>query len=94
MADEFGEVSFGGDGGSEAGAFGGSLLDGFDDGREGVAEDHGSPGAEEIEVAVAVFVVEPGAFGSGEKGRLSANGAEGADGGVDASGEELFGPLL
>ena len=31
MDNEFSEVSFGGDGGSKASAFGGSLLDSFDD---------------------------------------------------------------
>ena len=47
---------------------------------KGVAEDHGAPGAEEIEVAVAVFVVEVCAFGVSEEGRVSAYGTEGADG--------------
>ncbi len=94
VGDEIGEVGFGGDGGSEAGAFGGGLLDGFDDGREGVAEDHGTPGAEEVEVAVAVFVEEICAFGVGEEGWISAYGAEGADWRVDSAGEEFFGALL
>ena len=92
--DELSEVGFGGDGGSEAGAFGGGLLDGLDDGREGVAEDHGAPGAEEVEVAVAVFVEEVCAFGVGEEWRVAAYGAEGADGRVDSAGEEFFGALL
>jgi hypothetical protein len=59
-----------------------------------VAEDHGSPGAEEVEVAVAVGVVEVGAVGVVDEGRVAADGAEGADGGVNAAGEELFGALL
>ena len=92
--DEFGEVGFGGDGGSEAGAFGGGLLDGFDDRREGVAEDHGPPGAEEVEVAVAVRVAEVGALGVGEERGIAADGAKGAYGRVDSAGEEVFGALL
>jgi len=79
-SDEFGQICFGGDGGSKAGAFGSGLLDGFDYGGKGVAEDHWAPGAEQIEVSVAVFVVEVGAFGVGKEGRVSAYGAEGADG--------------
>ena len=95
VGDAFGEVGFGGDGGPEAGSSGGGLLDGFDDGGEGVAEDHGAPGAEEVEVAVAVDVVEVGSAGRGSmKGGVSAYGAEGSDGGVDASGKEGFGAEL
>ena len=92
--DQFGEVSLGRDGGSEACALGCGLLDGFDDGRKGVAEDHGAPGAKEVEVTVAVFVEEIGAFGVREEGRVAAYGAEGSDGRVDASGKEFFGALL
>ena len=40
----------------------GGALDGFDDGREGVAEDHGAPGAEVVDVAVAVGVSEVSAL--------------------------------
>jgi hypothetical protein len=59
-----------------------------------VAEDHGTPGAEEIEVAIAVFVKEIRAFGSGEEGRVSAYGAKGPDRRVDASREKFFGAKL
>jgi hypothetical protein len=57
--------------------FRGGALDGFDDGREGVAEDHGAPGAEVVDVAVAVGVVEVGALGALDEGRRAADGAEG-----------------
>ncbi len=87
---ELGQVGLGGGGGSEAGAAGRGLLDGLDDRREGVAEDHRAPGAEEVEVAVAVLVVEIGAFGMGEEGRIAADGAKGADGRVDSAGKEVF----
>jgi len=92
--DEFGEIGFGGDGGPEAGPFGGGVLDGLDDGREGVAEDHGPPGAEEVEVAVAVFVEEVGALGVGDEWRIAAYGAEGADGRIHSAGKEFFSALL
>ena len=94
VSDELGEIGFGCDGGSEAGAFRGGLLDGFDDGGEGMAEDHGTPGAEEVEVAVAVFVVEVSAFGVGEEGWVAAYGAEGADGRVDSAGKKFLSALL
>jgi hypothetical protein len=44
-----------------------------------VAEDHGTPGAEEIEVTVAVFVVKICTSGVGEEGRVAAYGAKSAD---------------
>src|SRR5207253_10729666 len=70
------------------------LLDGFDDRREGVAEDHGTPGAEEVEVAVAVGVEEICALGVGHERRIAAYCAKGPHGRVDASGEESFGTKL
>src|SRR4051812_30833847 len=92
--DERGEIGLGGGGGSEAGGAVGGPADGLDSVREGVAEDHGTPGAEEIEVAVAVFIVEPGAFGVSDEWRLAADGAKGAYGRVDSAGEDRFGLLL
>ena len=62
--DALGEIGLGGGGGAEAGGVRGGALDGFDDGREGVAEDHGAPGAEVVDVAVAVGVGEVGACGA------------------------------
>jgi len=48
----FGEVDLGGGGGAEAGGVGCGALNGFDDRRKGVAEDHGAPGAEVVDVAL------------------------------------------
>lgn len=59
-----------------------------------MAEDHGAPGAEEVEVAVSVFVEEPGALGVSEEGRVSAYCAKSTDGRIDAPREEFFGALL
>src|ERR1700733_4903519 len=67
--DEFGEVAFGLGGRAEAGAVCRRFLDGFDDGRKGVAEDHGAPGAEVVDVAVAISVPEPGPFAANDEGR-------------------------
>ena len=41
---------------------------GFNDRRKGVAEDHRSPGAEVVDIAVAVGVGELGALGTSMKG--------------------------
>ena len=79
---------------SEARALCCGLLDGLDDGRKGVAEDHRAPGAEEVEVAIAVFVEEVGALGVGDEGWVAAYGAEGTDGRVDAAGEKFLGAKL
>ena len=59
-----------------------------------MAKDHGTPGAEEVDVAVAVHIEEVRAASRGDEGRMSANGAEGADGRVDSAGKELFGAAL
>ena len=92
--DALGEVGLGGGGGAEAGGVGGGALDGFDDGGKGVAEDHGAPGAEVVDVAVAVGVGEVGAGGGLDEGGRAADGAKGAHGGVDAAGKEALGALL
>jgi hypothetical protein len=59
-----------------------------------VAEDHGAPGAEEVEVTVAIGVEEIGTLGVGDEGWVAAYGTEGSNGRVDASGKKLFGALL
>ena len=88
------QVGLGGGGGSEAGRAARGGADLFYGWREGVAEDHGSPGAEEVEVTVAVLVIEPRAFGMGEERGLAADGTEGADGRVDSAGKYRLGFLL
>ncbi len=75
-----GEIGLGGRGGAEAGRVACRALDGFNHGREGVAQDHGAPGAEVVDVAIAVGVDEIGALGALNEGRSAANGAEGAHG--------------
>ena len=50
------------------------LLDGLDDARMGVAEDERPPGADVIEVAVAVEVEEVRPFAAGDEERLAADG--------------------
>ena len=56
-----------------------------------MAEEHGSPGADEIEVVVAVGVVEILAEAAFDDEWLAADGAESADGRIDAADEDFFG---
>jgi hypothetical protein len=59
-----------------------------------VAEDHGTPGAEVVDVAIAVGIFKECAFGALDKGRIAADGAKGADGRVDSAGKEALGASL
>ncbi len=94
LADQLGEVGFGGGGGAEADASGCGLLHGFHHLRGGVAENHGAPGAEVVEVAIAVGIPEIGAFGADNEWRLAADSTKGTHRRVDAAGEQSFRPLL
>ena len=89
--DESGEFDFEFGGDAEAGAAGGLGGDGLRDLRIGVAEEKRAPGADEVEVAVAVGVVEILGFAAVDDERVGLDGAEGADGRVDAADEEFFG---
>ncbi len=60
----------------------------------GVAEDHRPPGAEVVEIAVAVGVPEISALGADEEWRRAADGAKGADGGIDSAGKKALGAEL
>ena len=72
----------------------GGVDDGLDDRGMGVAEDHRAPGADVVDVAVAVDVPNVGAGAADEEGGLAADGAEGADRGIHAAGDKLFSALL
>ena len=64
--------------------------DGYDR-RVGMAQHQRPPGAEVINVFVAVHVNHTGAAARRDEGRRSADGAEGADGAVDATGHQALG---
>jgi hypothetical protein len=53
-----------------------------------VAEDHGTPGAEVVDVAVAVGIGEPCALGSFYEGRRAADRSKGTNRRVDAAGKK------
>ncbi len=92
--DALGEIGLGGRGSAEAGGVAGCALDGFDHGRKGVAQNHGTPGAEVVDVAIAVGVEEIRALGAVDKRRIAAHGAKGTHGRVDAAGKVTLGALL
>ena len=59
--------------------------------RMGVAQDERSPGADVVDVFVAVHVPDAGALATPDEGRLATHGAEGADGAVHPAGDEGLG---
>src|SRR6185437_10111613 len=66
----------------------GGVLHRADDVGVRVAEDGGAPGADVIDVGAAVLPVDARALGAGDEDGLAADGAEGADGAVDAAGDD------
>jgi hypothetical protein len=90
---QLGEVDLGLARRPEAGTARGLLLDRLDDVGVTVAEDGRAPGADVVDVAVVVGVVEVGALGLLDEQRVAADAAEGADGGVDAAHERGVGAL-
>jgi hypothetical protein len=58
-----------------------------------VADDHRAPGADVVDVALAVGVPHIGALGAGDEARRAAHRTEGADGRVDAAGNGLLGAI-
>ena len=94
LDDGLGQIDFRWGGCAEAGALAGGVDDGFDDLGGGVAEQERSPGADVIDIRVAVGVVDVSALAAYQEGRFSADGAEGTHGRVDAAGDQLFGALL
>ena len=69
------------------------LLDGRHDRRMAVPQDVGAVAADVVDVAPAVLAFEVRPLGRAHEDRLAADAPEGADGGVDAAGEDLLGAL-
>jgi hypothetical protein len=59
-----------------------------------VSQYHRSPGAEEVEITIAIGVEEIRARGMGHEGGIAAYGAKGTHGRVNAAGEKSFGTKL
>ncbi len=67
------------------------LLDGGDDRRMAVPQDVRAVAADVVDVAAAVLAFEIGALGRADEDGVAAHAAKGADGRVDAAGEDFFG---
>ena len=59
-----------------------------------MAEDERPPGADVVDVAIAIGVPNVRALPANQKGRVAAHGTKGADRRIDSSRDELFRPLL
>ena len=68
-----------------------AVADGLDDIWVGVTQDHGAPGADVVDVAVAVGVEDIGPGRAGEEDRVAADAAEGPHRGVHAPGDVALG---
>ena len=77
-----------GGGGAEGQAAGGGRLDRGDDLRVGVPQQRRTPRAHQVHVAAALDVGDVGAARRGDEPRRAPHRAEGAHGGVDASGDD------
>ena len=60
-------------------------------GRVAVAQDHRAPGADVVDVLLAVGVPHVGPLGAGDEARRAAYGAKGAHGRVHAAGDQRLG---
>ncbi len=91
---QLGKIGFGGSGGPEAGAVAGRLDHGFDHRGLGVAEDERAPGADVVDIFVAVGVPNVRALAAHDVERVAAYTAESADRRIYASGNQFFSALL
>jgi hypothetical protein len=85
LADQIGNVDLAARWRAVARAASKNVLQCFHHRRMPVTQNHRPPGADVIEVTVAVFVVETRAVGPFDEHRIAAHGLEGASGRVDAS---------
>jgi hypothetical protein len=92
-ADELGHGDFARIRNAKAGAVLGRGFDGGNNFRMRVAKNGRAPGADVINIFVAVHVPHARAFGAVDEKRLAADGAESADGGIHAARDvtERFG---
>ena len=88
LANEFGQIGLDEGRCAVARAPFGGFLEGFDDAGMGVADDHGTPGSDVVDILVAVDVGDGTALGPGDKRRRAADTAVGTDRAVDAARHE------
>ena len=86
--DQFGQLRFNQRRGAIARAARGRFLQGLDDARVGMADDHGTPGTDVVDVLIAVDVTDGTAFGPGDERRRTADTVIRADRAVDSARHE------
>ncbi len=95
LVDEFGEFDFAFGGRAEAGAGFEHISNSFDDGFWPGGRAEGDPGADVSQCRrcrrVAVDVIDAGAVAAFYEEGCAADASEGADGGVDAAGNDFLG---
>jgi len=91
--DLFGQLDFALGGGTEREAVERGFLHGFEHGGVAVAQDHRAPGADVVDVFLAIGVPEVGALGALHKAGRATDGTEGAHGGVHATGDDIGGAV-
>ena len=91
--DQLGQLRLGGARRTEGQAARGGLLNGLHDLRVRVAQNRRAPRADQVNVFVAVRVVQVGALSLRRKRRSAAHGVEGAHRGVHAAGNHRAGTL-
>ena len=92
-ADEGGHLDLARVRNAEADAMRRGLADGVDNHGGRMAQDRGAPCADVIEVLIAIDIPDAGVLSALHEERLAAYAAEGADGGIDAAGDELLGEM-
>jgi len=89
--DELGHFHLVGIGDAEGEAVFGGFVDGVGEDGGGVAENVGAPAADVVDVGFAIDILDAAAFGAADEEGVAIDIAEGADGGVDAAGDEGLG---
>ena len=93
FGDEFGHFDLVGVGDTVGDAVFCGFVNGGGDDVWGVAEDVWAPGADVVDVGFAIDIFDAGAFSTTDEEGVAIDIPEGADGGVDAAGDEGFGFL-
>ena len=91
LDDQFGQFAFGLGRRAEARSPGRGRLHRLDHLRMGMAQDHRPPGADVVDVAIAIDVEQIGPFAAGEEDRLAADSAKRPGRAIDAAGYQLLG---
>ena len=89
LQDFFSQFDFALGGGAEREAVQCGFLHRFEHSRMAVAQDHRAPGADVVDVFLAVGVPKVSALCTLHKARRAADGAKGTNGGIHATGDHL-----